>query len=150
MSSNKWKEIHKLLVVTKFSSIDELISWRTALKEVGLNINECTIVSEVASKKEKAVLQEMGSVVFASVSDIGFLGKIKSPELSKMFASKYDTILQVEQNSPKLMKLFKKMKFNQTIGVNTGLNEFDIELSTVHTHPQHIVNFVRNTLEKIT
>lgn len=150
MSSNHWSHINRLLVVTTFSSLDELISWRTSLKEVGLNINECTIVSEVGSKKDKAVLQEMGSVVFASSSDIGFLGKVKAPDLTKVLTTRYDTWLQVGQNSAKLKKVFKKMKFNQTIGVNTDSNEFDIELSTAHTHPQHIVNFVRNTLEKIT
>ncbi len=150
MGTNRWNTIQRLLVVTTFSSLDELIAWRTSLKEIGLNINECTIVSEVGSKKDKAVLQEMGSVVFACPGDIGFLGKIKAEDLNRVVNTKYDALLKIGPNSSKLNKAFKKMKFNQTIGINTDSSEFDIELTTVHTRPQHIVNFVRNTLEKIT
>jgi hypothetical protein len=149
-SNSIWSSIKRLLVVTDFKEIDNMNQWREAIKFSGLNIHDCKIMGVVESKKERLVLGEMSSVVFISEKDYGFLGRLKNEDAQRALSDRFDTILIVGEIPKKIEKSISKMSVKMDIGLNTDDTAHTINLQTEETAPKYMLNFVKQTLEKIT
>ena len=149
-SNSIWSSIKRLLVVTDFKEIDNMNQWREAIKFSGLNIHDCKIMGVVESKKERLVLGEMSSVVFISDKDYGLLGRLKNEDAQRTLNDRFDTIMIVGEIPKKIEKSISKMSVKMDIGLNTDDTTHTINLQTEETAPKYMLNFVKQTLEKIT
>lgn len=151
MSETKsiWKSINRLLIVTNFKEIDHMNRWREAIKFSGLNIHDCKIMGVVESKKERLILREMSSVVFVAESDYGFLGRLKNEDAQRTFRDGFDSIMIVGEIPKKIEKSISKMSVKIDIGLNIESSAQTINLHTEESVPKYMLNFVKQTLEKI-
>lgn len=149
MGGNIWDRIRSVVLLMEFTSIDEVVAWRNALKSVGLNVNECQIICFIKNKKEREVLKEMNSVIFLAENDRNFLGKIRFEPIKRMLANQYDAALWMNDEPKKMKKILKKLNTQWRIGVNVLDGQFDVKLKTSESNPEQIVNFVKDTLKRI-
>ena len=149
-SNSIWHSIKRLMVVTNFKEIDEINQWREAIKLSGLNIHDCKIMGVVESKKERLALGEISSVVFISEKDFGLLGRLKNEDAQRALDDRFDTIMIVGEIPKKIEKSISKMVAKIDIGLNTADSMRTINLQTEETAPKYMLNFVKQTLEKIT
>jgi hypothetical protein len=148
-SNNIWSSIKRLLVVVDFKEIDNMNQWREAIKFSGLNIHDCKIVGIVETKKERLVLGEMSSVVFISEKDFGLLGRLKNEDAQKTFSDSFDALLVVGSIPKKIEKSISKMSVKIDVSLNSENNTWTINLHTEEKAPKYMLNFVKQTLEKI-
>jgi len=144
-----WKATEKMLLVVNFSSIEELQKYREAIKEMGLNIHQCKILAVVESKKEKMLLREVSSVTYCSPQELNLLGKFKNDEATKLLAENFDTVTIVGDLNKKISKLIKKVSPTNAIGVNSNVDFLTINMTSKSSSPAQLLNFVKQTLEKI-
>jgi hypothetical protein len=147
--NNIWKSINSILVVAQFEKIESVIQWREALKNAGLNVHNCRILSIVGNKKERLALQDMSYVTFVAEGDINFLGILKNEDAKKLLADPFDAVLIVNECNKKILKLVNKVKCRIDIGLNTVANDRMINLTSGETEEKHLLNFVKRTLERI-
>lgn len=148
-TNNIWSSIKRLLVITDFQEIDNMNQWREAIKFSKLNIHDCKIMGIVESKKERLVLGEMSSVVFIAEKDFGFLGRLKNEDAQRTFSDSFDAILIVGSIPSKIEKTVSKMSVKIDIGLNIENSTRTINLHTEENTPKYMLNFVKQTLEKI-
>lgn len=149
-ANNIWNQLSRALVVVKFNSIDELKKYRDAIKSVNLNIHDCTILAIVETKKEKQMLGEQSNVVFVSEQEFNLFGSLKNDEAKNTFSRAYDIVLYTTDTPKKVAKLLNKTKKKISVGVNCTSSEQNVNLKTEVNTPHHLINFAKQTLEKIT
>lgn len=148
-SLNIWTSTRKLLLVKKYTTSDELREYRENLSKHGMNINECKLLAVVDSKKQREALTDLSGVVFCSDQDVNIIGKLKNESAQNLLLEKYDTILVVGDLSKKMLKLVKKISTHFSVGINTNVDFLTINLSSSSATPSHLLNFAKQTLEKI-
>jgi len=114
-----------------------------------LNVHECSILCIVNSKKENALMRDLGSVVFLSEKEYNLFGGIKNESANKLLAENFDAVVFMGDFSKKIRKSVKKVSPQITVGVNAKKTETDINLQSKSDKPDHLINFVRETLQKI-
>ena len=144
-----WKKLRRMMIVVKFNTVSELKEYREAIKGVGLNVHECSILCIVNSKKENALMRDLGSVVFLSEKEYNLFGGIKNESANKLLAENFDAVVFMGDFSKKIRKSVKKVSPQITVGVNAKKTETDINLQSKSDKPDHLINFVRETLQKI-
>ena len=149
MSNNIWSKMSRALFVVEYTTMDDLKSYRDAIKSVGLNIHDCIILAIVKTKKEKNVLAEQYNVVFISDQEFNLFGRLKNGEAKNIAARSYDMILYSSDVSRRITKLLVKTKKNISVGVNCTLSEQMINLKTEADTPLHLISFAKQTLEKL-
>ena len=82
--SSIWSHIKRVIIVLHFSNLDDVKKMREAIKDVGLNINDCIIIAVVANKKEKDMLSEISSVTYLNEKDLTFFRKLKNEKMTKL------------------------------------------------------------------
>ena len=147
--TNVWSSIKRLLIVVNFDEIDTLNQWREAIKFSGLNIHDCNIMAIVETKKERIAMREMSSVVYISDKDFGLLGKLKNEDAQRILSNRFDTILVVGEIPNKIEKAVQKVTTNMDIGLNSDDDNRTINLRTEESTPKYMLNFVKQTVEKI-
>ena len=143
-----WNSINNVLVVVHHDEIKDLKDWREAIKESGLNVHSCRILSVVPSKKERQMMGEISYVVFLSEGDFGLLGNLKNEEAKKLFTERFDAVISVGDFKGKIAKSVNRLKPKLDIGLNT-VNNHTISLASEESEPFHLFNFVKQTLEKL-
>lgn len=146
---NMWRRLNHGLFIIEYKSIDDIKKYREAIKSVGINIHECTILAIVESKKEKNMLGEQSNVVFISEQEFNLFGVLKNEEAKKLFAKTFDLQLYTVDVPKKIGKLLNKMNKTISVGVNCTSSEQNVNLKTEVNTPQHLINFAKQTLEKI-
>lgn len=148
-TNNIWSSIKRLLVVCDFKEIDNMNQWRESIKFSGLNIHDCKIMGIVESKKERQILGEMSSVVFIAEKDYGFIGRLKNEDAQRAFSDRFDAIIVVGSIPNKITKSISKMSVKIDISLNSENSARTINLHTEEKAPKYMLNFVKQTLEKI-
>ncbi len=148
-ANNVWSSIQRLLVVVKFDQLESINQWREAIKICGLNINQCTILSIVETKKERIAMQDIASVVYISKGDYGLLGRLKNEGAQRILSDRYDAVIVVGETPKKIGRAIQKIRTNFDIGLNTNQEFRMINLQTEETAPKYMLNFVKQTVEKI-
>lgn len=146
---NYWEATRKILLVVNFSSLEGIHEYRNAIKAVGLNVNDCTVLALVASKKERQMLTEIHSVVYASEQEISIMGRWKNEGATKALSRFWDLVIVLGDYSPKVLRQLRKAKYTMALGVNTNADFLTIDLKSEETTPDHLLNFAKRTLEKI-
>jgi hypothetical protein len=149
-TANVWSGIKRLAVVVQFDSIQGITEWRDSLKNLGLNIHDCRIIAIVESKKTRLSLNEVSSVIYLAEGDFNFLGSLKNEDAKRALSDRYDAILIVKDHPNKIAKAVQKVNATIDIGLNSTSDARMINLQTEEFAPKYMLNFVKQTLEKIT
>lgn len=145
-----WSQLRRVLLVVEFKTLDDVRLYREAIKATGLNVHECRILIIVQSKKERNTLSEFTSVVYVSPKDYSFLGSIQNDDVTKLFKTKFDTVIQVGEIHKRVKKSLYRIKPKIRIGLNVKKTDvFDITLNSDSESPDHLLDFMKMTLEKI-
>ena len=144
-----WQHMKKALLVVNYESIGELKKYRKALVESGLNIHECSILAVVSSKAVKNAISEQNSVTFVMDKEISFLGQLKNQEAKEKLARTYDLVFVVGDYSKKMMKIISRTKKTMGVSMNSKHAAQQLNLKTESNSPEHLVNFAKETLQKI-
>lgn len=144
-----WDITRKLLLVVNFESLEKVHEYRNAIKATGLNINDCMVLAIVESKKERQMLTEIHSVVYASDKEINLLGRWKNENIEKVLGETFDLMVILEDHIPKVIKQLKRIRSRMSVGVNTNVDFLTIDLKTEQSAPDQLLNFAKTTLEKI-
>ena len=147
--NNVWSSIKRLLVVMKLDEIDTMNQWREAIKFSGLNIHDCKILAIVDTKKERISMREMSSVVYISDKDFGLLGKLKNEDAQSILSDRFDAVLVLGTIPKKIEKAIQKVSSDMDIGLNSDDGNRTINLRTEESTPKYMLNFVKQTVEKI-
>ena len=147
--NNIWDRIDTVLIVVQYTTIDELKKYREAIRDGGLNVNNCELMAIVGDKKERETLSHQSIAVFISEKDYNIIGQLKNASAQKVLGRKYDAIFIIGETSKRLRKLFNKTSRKFSVGLNSTNNEQDVNLETEVNSPQHLINFAKETLEKI-
>lgn len=149
MVKNIWERLDSALVVISYQSLDELKRYRDAIRDAGLNVNNCTLLAVVESKKEREVLSHNSLAIFISEKDFNFLGRLKNPEAQKVLARKYDLVILMGDPPKKIRKVAVKTTSMIRVGVNAENKDNHVNLETTEQTPSHTINFVHQMLKKI-
>lgn len=144
-----WDTTRKVLLVINFESLEQVHDFRNAMKAIGLNINDCKVLALVESKKERQMLTEIHSVVYASDKEINLLGRWKNENIGKVMNESFDIMIVHGDYIPKVIKQLTRVKNQLSVGVNTNVEFLTINLKTEQTAPDQLLNFAKKTLEKI-
>ncbi len=144
-----WNTTRKALLVINFESLEKVHEYRNALKSTGLNINDCIVLAIVESKKERQMLTEIHSVVYASDKEINLLGRWKNEHIGKVLNEVFDLMIIHGEHLPKVLKQLTRVNAQLSVGVNTNADFLTIDLKTEQTAPDQLLNFAKITLEKI-
>jgi hypothetical protein len=149
--SNVWLGIKKLVVVFPYRSEENFKEYRSALDKLlnDSNVIELKLIVVIPETIKKETLTQHRLIHFISPKDINFFGKIKDENLTSILSQKYDTLLWLEVDEKKIVKVLSKLGDKCKIGVNTSLDFFTIQVDSNSNNPFEIVNFAKNTLEKI-
>lgn len=148
-TNSVWSSIKRLLVVVKCHNLESMNQWRESIIQSGLNIHECKILGIVESKKERLALGEMTSVVYISEKDFGFFGGLKNEDAQRTLSDPFDAVLAVGELPKRIEKVVQKVSTNIDIGLNAENDNRTINLHTEESAPKYMLNFVKQTLEKI-
>ena len=146
---NIWNNLDSVLFVINFNNIDDISEYKKAIKLVNLNIHNCIILAIVKTKKEKSLIPKQYNVVFISDQEFNFFGIIKNEEVRNISSRSYDMLLFTTDVSKKILKLLKKTNKKMSVGINTNFSGHDITLKIETDLPSKLINFTKETLEKI-
>lgn len=146
--SSIWSQIKRAAFVIHFKNLDEIKKFREAIKDTGLNINDCEVIAVVESKKEKDVLTEISSVTYINEKDFGFLGKIKNENFKKLVSRSFDGTFFIGDFSKKILKNINLIKTNLKVGINSQIPDCIVYVNTNNDSATHLINFAKQTLEK--
>lgn len=146
---NIWERLQSGIVVVNYESQDELKRYREAIRDAGLNVNNCLLLAVVDSKKEREALSQSSLAVFISEKDFNILGRLKNPQAQTVLGRKYDMVLYVGNVPGRIRRIVAKTARMIRVGVNAGGNDNHVNLETAGTSASHLINFVVETLKKI-
>ncbi|MDX2362798.1 MAG: hypothetical protein QNK23_18455 [Crocinitomicaceae bacterium] len=147
--NNIWKRSDSALVVVDYTSLDELKKYREAIRNVGINVNNCSLLAVVPTKKERLIMNQQSLAVFISEKDINLLGQLKNPEAQNILKQKFSLLIMIGDKPKRLSKVLMQLNVDTSIGLNCTINEQDVNLKTEVATPSHLINFAKQTLEKI-
>lgn len=143
-----WSQIKRAVFIVHYSSLDDVKKIREAIKEVGLNINDCEIVAVVETKKEKEMLAEISSVTYLYEKDLTFFGKLKNENMAKVVKRSFDAQFFLGDFSKRICKIIAPINPIIKVGLNSEMTNCSVYLNTSETSPTHLINFAKQTLEK--
>lgn len=142
-----WQRSTKLLLVFRYTSAGQLNDFREAIKSVGLNVHNCHVLAVVEDKKQ--ALKDLGSVTYLSEKEFNLIGKLKNEKAQKTLNERFDLLVIVGDLPKRIQKLLSKKKEMIGVGINNSIDFLTINLTSEESSPSHIINFVKNTLNKI-
>lgn len=149
--SNIWMEIKKLVVVFPYGSEENYKKYRSALDKLlnDSNVKEVKLIVVIPEMLKRETLKPHVLIHFLSPKDMNFMGKIKDEYLKTILSEKYDALIWLEVEDKKIEKILSPLRAKWKIGVNTSFDFFTIQVNSNSNNPSEIVNFAKNTLEKI-
>jgi len=146
--SSIWSHIKRVIIVLHFSNLDDVKKMREAIKDVGLNINDCEIIAVVANKKEKDMLSEISSVTYLNEKDLTFFRKLKNENMTKLAKRSFDAVFFIGGFSKRIIKITQSIQPQIRVGINSEMPNCSVYLNTSEISPAHLINFAKQTLEK--
>ena len=146
--SSIWSHIKRVVIVVHYSSLNDVKKFREAIKDVGLNINDCEIIAVVASKKEKDMLSEISSVTYVHEKDMTIFGKLKNENIAKVTKRSFDAAFFVGDFSKRILKITQPINYQILVGINSEMPNCSVYLNTSEISPAHLISFAKQTLEK--
>jgi len=152
MKKNLWNTTQSLLVVFNYENLDRLHDFRISLDKLLTNsaIERVIIIVNIDKEVDKNTLPPHFLIYYNSPSDYNFLGKLKDIQLEAELKKQYETLLWLGETKEKSFNEVRKVKFLNKIGVNTNDSFFELHLNSESDVPSEMLNFVVETLKKIT
>lgn len=150
-STNIWSQTKRLLIVFPYRDEVNFKNYRSALDKLlnESNVQDLKIVVTLPNSIKKETLQQHKLIQYISPKEISFFGKMKDEALKSILVQPYDTLLWLEVEDKKILKLFSKVLAKWKIGVNTSVDYFHIQTASQSEKPEEIVNFAKKIIEKI-
>jgi hypothetical protein len=152
MERNLWNTTQSLLVVFNYENLDRLHDFRISLDKMlsKSEVDRVIIVVNIDKEVDKKTLPPHFLIYYNSPNDYNFWGKLKDIQLEAELNKPYNTLLWLGETKKKIYNEIKKVKFSNKIGVNTTDNFFELHLNSESDVPSEMLNFVVETLKKIT
>jgi hypothetical protein len=152
MEKNLWNTTQSLLVVFNYENLDLLHDFRISLDKMlsKSEVKRVIIVVNIDKEVDKNTLPPHFLIYYNSPNDYNFWGKLKDIQLETEFKKQYDTLLWLGETQKRSFKEIKNIKFSNKIGVNSTDAFFDLHLNSESDIPSEMLNFVVETLKKIT
>jgi len=152
MEKNLWNTTQSLLVVFNYENLDLLHDFRISLDKMlsKSEVERVIIVVNIDKEVDKNTLPPHFLIYYNSPNDYNFWGKLKDIQLETEFKKQYDTLLWLGETQKRSFKEIKNIKFSNKIGVNSTDAFFDLHLNSESDIPSEMLNFVVETLKKIT
>lgn len=150
-SINIWSQTKRLLIVFPYRDEVSFKNYRLALDKLlnDSNVQDLKIVVTLPKSIKKETLQQHKLIHYLSPKEISFFGKIKDEVLNTILVQPYDTLLWLEEEDKKILKLFSKVLAKWKVGVNTSVDYFNIQTTCQSENPEEIINFAKQIIEKI-
>lgn len=151
MSDNSalWDRIKQPLFVVEEGDKDSLQALRESVRNAGINIHETWIIYLTLEKTKPGVQSFFSHTTPFSIKDISFFGKVKNDEFNKAIRSGFDTLVLIGSVPDKMYRLLTKTGKGLVIGVNQEKYNVDLNVITRDKNIQHIVSYLKETLQKI-
>jgi hypothetical protein len=152
MEKNLWNTTQSLLVVFNYENLDLLHDFRISLDKMlaKSEVERVIIVVNIDKEVDKNTLPPHFLIYYNSPNDYNFWGKLKDIQLEAELKKQYDTLLWLGETQKRSFKEIKNIKFSNKIGVNSTDAFFELHLNSESDIPSEMLNFVVETLKKIT
>lgn len=150
-SKNIWNQTKRLLIVFPYRDEVNFKNYRLALDKLlnESNVQDLKIVVILPNSIKKDTLQQHKLIQYLAPKEISFFGKMKDDTLNTLLVQPYDTLLWLEVEDKKILKLISKVQVKWKVGVNTSVDYFNIQTDCQSENPEEIVNFAKQIIEKI-
>jgi len=123
-------------------SLDKMLS-KSEVKRV-------IIVVNIDKEVDKNTLPPHFLIYYNSPNDYNFWGKLKDVQLDMELKKNFDTLLWLGETQKRSFKEIKNINCSNKIGVNSTDAFFELHLNSESDIPSEMLNFVVETLKKIT
>ena len=152
MEKNLWNTTQSMLVVYNYENLDRLHDFRKSLDKMLAKsaVERVIIIVNIDKEVDKNTLPPHFLIYYNSSNDYNFWGKLKDVQLEAELKKQYDTLLWLGETQKRSFKEVKNIKFSNKIGVNSTDSFFELHLNSESDVPSEMLNFVVETLKKIT
>jgi hypothetical protein len=148
---NLWLSFRRMVIVFAYKDESTYREFKQLLDRA-LNdskIDKLEIIVSIPAEVKKEDLPPHRLIHFISPKDFNLFGKLKQNPLSNLLTEKHDALLWFKNEDAKLAKVLSPLNAKYRIGVNCGLNGFDIDLKGREMNPDELLNFAKHTLQKL-
>jgi hypothetical protein len=152
MEKNLWNTTQSLLVVFNYENLDLLHDFRISLDKMlsKSEVKRVIIVVNIDKEVDKNTLPPHFLIYYNSPNDYNFWGKLKDVQLETELKKNFDTLLWLGETQKRSFKEIKNINCSNKIGVNSTDAFFELHLNSESDIPSEMLNFVVETLKKIT
>ncbi len=149
---NIWTSIKSLLVVFTYEDDEQLKLFRKSLDKMlnTSNVDRLIIVVNIPKEVDKNSLPPHFLIYYNSPNDYNFWGKLKDVQLEAELTRDYDVLLWFGCTDQKIYPHIEQSTIQRRIIINQDNPSFELSLNAGSDSPELMLNFVINTLKKIT
>lgn len=150
-SNSIWNSITRLLIVFPYKDEANDKLFRKALDKIlnESNVQFLRLIIEIPENLDKTTLKQHNLMTYISSKDFNFLGKLKDETINQVLAQPYDAMIWFEVDNSKINKLLITAHATWRIGVNITQDNFHVQLTCDSQDHSEIINFTKNSLQKI-
>jgi hypothetical protein len=148
---NIWESAKSLLVAFNYENDDQLKEFRKALDGMlnSSNVDRLIIVVNVPKEVDKNTLPPHFLIYYNSPLDFNFWNKLKDVQLETELQRAYDIMIWFGHTEAKIFPYVKDAAVSRKIIVNEQDAAFDLQLNAGSDVPLEMLQFVIQTLKKI-
>jgi hypothetical protein len=148
---NIWESAKSLLVAFNYENDEQLKEFRKALDSMlnSSNVDRLIIVVNVPKEVDKNTLPPHFLIYYNSPLDFNFWNKLKDVQLETELQRAYDIMIWFGQTEAKIFPYVKDAAVSRKIIVNEQDAAFDLHLNAGSDAPVEMLQFVIQTLKKI-
>jgi hypothetical protein len=148
---NIWNATRSLLVVFNYEDDEQLNGFRKSLDKMlnMSNVDRLIILVNINKELDKNTLPPHFLIYYNSPNDYSFWGKLKDVQLEAELNHDYDVMIWFGSIDKPIFREIKNTNCKRKILVNEHNDYFDLQLNAESTEPSEMLNFIINTLEKI-
>ena len=148
---NIWESAKSLLVAFNYENDEQLKEFRKALDGMlnSSNVDRLIIVVNVPKEVDKNTLPPHFLIYYNSPLDFNFWNKLKDVQLETELQRAYDIMIWFGHTEAKIFPYVKDAAISRKIIVNEQDAAFDLQLNAGSDVPLEMLQFVIQTLKKI-
>ncbi|MFM1915897.1 MAG: hypothetical protein RLZZ531_1566 [Bacteroidota bacterium] len=151
-SKNIWESTRSLLVAFNYENDEQLKDFRKSLDGMlnASNVDRLIIVVSVPKEVDKNTLPPHFLIYYNSPNDFNFWSKLKDVQLETELQRNYDLMIWFGNTESKIFPYVQEASIRRKIIVNEKDASFDLQLNAESELPSEMLQFVIDTLKKIT
>lgn len=151
-SKNIWESTRSLLVAFNYENDEHLKDFRKSLDGMlnASNVDRLIIVVSVPKEVDKNTLPPHFLIYYNSPTDFNFWSKLKDVQLETELQRNYDLMIWFGNTESKIFPYVQEASIRRKIIVNEKDASFDLQLNAESELPSEMLQFVIDTLKKIT